>query len=235
MTNTGDEVDLAEVLAEAAPLINVPGTLETTLQVIAHAARDSVAGFDDVGVTVVQGDGVVLTLAATGELVIAMDGVQYKFDQGPCLDALRQDDVVLVENLRKRRRQWPIYAPRASEAGVRAQMGMPIRSSDDNLGSLNFYSTSSPTIDPAAPHQAAQFATHAAIALDHARHAHEAIGAIPTRDLIDQAVHTLMARFEVNEDRARYYLVRMAAAGDSTLRHAARAVVVGAQQPDHGK
>jgi len=225
MTNTGDRVDLAEALAQAAPVMDVPGTLETTLEVIAHAARDSVPGFDDVGITVVLGDGVVTTLAATGGLVIAMDGVQYKFNQGPCLDALRQEDVVLVENLQRQRRQWPIYAPRASEAGVRAQMGMPIHFSDETLGSLNFYSTSSPTIDPAAPHHASQFATHAAIALDHARHANDASAAIPTRELIDQAVTTIAARFQVTEDRARYYLVRMAAAGHSTLRDAARAVV----------
>ena len=225
MFDTGNELDLAKVLAEAVPVIDVPGTLERTLDVIAHAARDSVPGFDHVGITVVQGDGVLTTLAATGGLVIAMDGVQYKFDEGPCLDALRREGAVLVEDLPAQRRQWPIYTFRASEAGIRAQMGLRIHTSDETLGSLNFYSTTSPKIDPAAPHHAGHFATSAAIALDHARHANKALAAIPTRELIDQAVRTLMARFEVNEDRARYYLVRMAAADDSTLRDAARAVV----------
>src|SRR5688572_15215004 len=117
MIDAEDESDLAKVLADAAIVIASPGTLEKTLEVIAHAARDSVPGFDHVGVTVVRSDGVVVTMAATGRLVIEMDAVQYKFDQGPCLDALRQEKVVLVENLPTQRRQWPIYAPRASEAG----------------------------------------------------------------------------------------------------------------------
>src|SRR3712207_3694090 len=125
MSDTGNNLDLAKVLADAARVIDVPGTLEKTLDVIARTALDSVPGFDQVGVTVVQGDGVIMTRAATDVLVITMDAVQFKFNQGPCLDALHQGDVVLVENLAARRRQWPIYVPRAAKAGVRAQMGMP--------------------------------------------------------------------------------------------------------------
>jgi GAF domain-containing protein len=225
MSDTGNNLDLAQVLADAARVIDVPGTLEKTLDVIARTALESVPGFDQVGVTVLQGDGVIMTLAATDVLVITMDAVQFRFNQGPCLDALHEEDVVLVENLAARRRQWPIYVPRAAKAGVRAQMGMPIRTSDETLGSLNFYSTTGPTIDPTAPHHAALFATHAAIALDHARHADEAVAAIPTWEVIDQAVRTLVQRFEVTEDRAMYYLVRTAAARKSKLRDAARAVV----------
>lgn len=225
MIDVGIESDLARVLADAAKAMDVPGTLETTLDVIARSARDSVSGFDQVGVTVVQGDGVVTTLAATDRLVIGLDAVQYKFGQGPCLDALREGRVVAVENLPDQRRRWPLYAPQASKAGVRSQMGVQIHTSDATLGSLNFYSTTGLTIDAGAPHDAALFATHAAIALDLARRTEDAAAAIPTRELIGRAVGMLMSRFDVADDRAMYYLVRIAAASDSTLTAAARAVV----------
>jgi hypothetical protein len=93
----------AQALADAALVIDAPGMLEKTMEAIAHAARDSVPGFDQVGVTVLQDDGACSTLASTSGLVLAMDAVQYEFDQGPCVDALRQERVVLVENLRS---QW---------------------------------------------------------------------------------------------------------------------------------
>ena len=94
--------NVAQALGDAARAIRAPGPqggLEGTLHAIAHAARDSVPGFDHVGVTVVQGGGAVATMASTGQLVRDMDTLQYELDQGPCLDALRQERLVLVEDL----------------------------------------------------------------------------------------------------------------------------------------
>lgn len=199
--------------------------LEHTMEAIALAARDSVPGFDHVGVTVVHVDGSVTTMASTDAFVLEMDGLQYAFDQGPCLEALRRRRPILVEDLPARALHWPLYAPVASKAGVRAQMGVPIRSGEETLGGLNFYATAVPTIDPAAPRDAGLFAAHAAMALDHARHADEAGHGIMPRDLVGQAVGILMDRFEVTEGRAMYYLVRIAAAGELTLPDAAREVV----------
>jgi len=199
--------------------------LEHTMEAIAHAARDSVPGFDHVGVTVVHGDGSVATMASTGALVLDMDTLQYTFDEGPCLDALRRERPVLVEDLPAQAPQWPRYAPLASKAGVRAQMGMPIRTGEQTLGGLNFYATAVPSIDPAAARDAALFAAHAAMALHHGRHADEASQGTTTRDLVGQAVGILMERFEVPEGRAMYFLVRIATAGELELRDAAREVV----------
>jgi GAF domain-containing protein len=164
----------ARLLADAAQEIHVAVTLGDTLEAIAHAARDEVPGFDHVGVTVVRGDGAFTTMASTGEFVCGMDTLQYDCDQGPCLDAIRRERLVLVEHLEEQVHNWPRYVPRASEAGVRAQMGVRIHSDDSVLGSLNFYSTAARTVAPDAPRHAELFAKHAALALDQARHADEA-------------------------------------------------------------
>jgi GAF domain-containing protein len=220
------ESGLARALADAALAIEAPGRLELALEAVAQAARDALPGFDHVGVTVVKGHGGVTTPVATDRLAFMMDHLQYKVDEGPCLDAVRQSKVVLAEDLPAMTHQWPKYAERASRAGIRAQMGVHVHTSDETLGGLNFYSTTAATIDPLAPRDAAIFASHAAIALDHARHVHdEAVPGIPTHELVRQAAATLMARFDVTEDRAMYYLVRIAAARDLKLRDAARDVV----------
>jgi GAF domain-containing protein len=221
---TDPRFDLARALADAAQAINAPGTLEDTLDAIARTARDAVPGFDHVGISVVQGDGTVTTMAATSRLVRELDTLQYKLGEGPCVATLRDQSMVLVEELADDTR-WPRYVPRAVEAGIRAQLGVQLFTSEETLGGLNFYSTTTSAIDPDAPHHAQLFATHAALALDHARHADQANEAMPTRQLIGQAVGILMERFEITEERAMYLLVRVGTAGQLKLREVAREVV----------
>jgi GAF domain-containing protein len=216
--------DLARALAEAAQVINAPGTLEDTLDAIARTARDAVPGFDHVGISVVQGDGTVTTMAATSRLVRELDTLQYKLGEGPCVATLRDQSMIIAEELADDPR-WPGYVPRAVEAGVRAQLGVQLFTSEETLGGLNFYSTTTAAINPDAPQHAQLFATHAALALDHARHADQANEAMPTRQLIGQAVGILMERFEITEERAMYLLVRVGTAGQLKLREVAREVV----------
>jgi GAF domain-containing protein len=217
--------EVAQALADAAHAANFRDRLEDTLDVIARAARESVPGFDHVGVSVVQRDGAINTMASTGGLVREMDTLQYEFDQGPCMDAIRHETLVLVEDLLNQAHNWPIYAPRAWSVGVRAQMGVRVRTSQETFGSLNFYSTAANTIDPEAPRRAALFAGDAAIALDHARHSEASSEAFPTRQLVGHAVGILMEKYEITEDNAMYYLVRIATAGELRLRDLAREVV----------
>ena len=224
MSEPTSNFDLARTLADAAQAISSHATLEDTLDAIAHAARGAVPGFEHVGISVVQGDGTVTTMASTSRLVRELDTLQYKLGEGPCLSVLRDEALLLAEDLAEDQR-WPRYVPRAVEAGVRSQMGVRLSTRDETLGGLNFYSTSSSTIDIDAPVRAELFATHAALALGHARQTDQTNEAIPTRQLIGQAVGILMERFELTEERAMYYLVRVASVGQLRLRDVAREVV----------
>ena len=225
MTDGSSTSDLASTLAGGAPAIDVPPTLEGALDAIAHAARDAVPGFDHVGISVLHTSGVVTTMAATGQLVQEMDTLQYHLAEGPCLSAIREKSLVLADDLAQQQQRWPRYVPRASRAGVRTQMGVPLVSGTETLGGLNFYSTSTSTLDAEASRSAELFAAHAALALAEARRAAEANEAVPTRQLVGQATGILMERFELTEERALYYLVRVAAAGHLELRDVARVVV----------
>jgi GAF domain-containing protein len=221
---TDPRFDLARALAEAAQAIHAPGSLEDTLDAIAHTAQDAVPGFDHVGISVVRGDGTVTTMAATSRLVRELDTLQYKLGEGPCVATLRDARIVVVEDLPNDTR-WPRYVPRATDAGVRAQLGVQLSTREETLGGLNFYSTSTTNIHADATHSAELFATHAALALDHARLSDQANDAMPTRQLIGQAVGILMERFEITEDRAMLLLVRVATSGQLELRQVAREVV----------
>ena len=219
--------NLAQALIDAGQAMDDPGTqggLEGTLGAIAHTARDAVPGFDHVGVSVVHGDGTVTTVASTGRLVREMDTLQYELDQGPCLDAMRREALVLVEDLSIQTHNWPMYAPRASEAGVRAQMGVRLHRKNLTLGGLNFYSTATDMIHSGAAQRAELFATLAAAGLAQARHI-ALSEAITEHQYIGQAVGILMNRLQVTEDRAMYYLIRVSTVAELKVQDVAREIV----------
>lgn len=198
------------------------GGLERTLRVIAHAARDSVPGFDHVGVTVLRDDGAATTAASTGEPVLQMDALQYQCGQGPCMDALRRERLVLVEHLEQQGHNWPLYARPAAEAGVHAQMGVRVQSGGAVLGSLNFYSMTEPTVDPRASARAEFFAAQTATALAYARHIEDLSSA---EQPIGDAIDLVREQHQVSEEEAMYHLVRVATAAEKCLRDVAREVV----------
>src|SRR3712207_4033466 len=100
-------------------------------------------------------------------------------------------------------------------------MAVHLAADDEVLGSLNFYSTVRDTIDPEAFHRASLFATHAALALGYARRVEAMHASAQTHRLIGQAIGMLVERFEIDDDRSFYYLVRVASAGGLELRQVA--------------
>ena len=219
-----DQFDVARALATAARSMAVLGNPDDTLDAIATAARSAVPGFDEVSATAVAPDGEASTLAATSGLVRDLDHLQYQLGEGPCLTAVRERELVLAQHL-PREDRWPLYTPRATQTGIRSQMAVHLAADDQVLGALNFYSTVRDTIHPGAFHRASLFATHAAVALGYARRLEAVHASAQTYRLIGQATGMLVERFEIDDERAFYYLVRVAAAGGLEIREVAREVV----------
>ena len=220
----GGEFDVARALAQAARSMAVRGNPDDTLDAIVVAARTAVPGFDEVSATVIATDGAVTTMAATNVVVRDLDSLQYKLGEGPCLSALLDQEPVLAQRLSQEQR-WSRYTPRAVEAGIRSQMAVHLAADEEILGSLNFYSTIRDTIHPEAFHRASLFATHAALALGHARRLEAIHASAQTHRLVGQAIGMLVERFEIDDERSFYYLVRVASAGGLELRQVAREVV----------
>jgi GAF domain-containing protein len=217
--------DMAQAVAAAARSMNQGHTLHEALQTIVRVARESVPGFEEVGISELHKDGSIETRAATGELVYQLDKLQYDVGEGPCVDTLRGVDVVSVPQLRHELR-WPRYVPSAVRLGVRSQLAVKLFLDDTGtLGGLNLYSTVSDDIDPQAEAIAELFAAHAAIALGNA-HARETLNeALQSRKVIGQAIGILMERYEMNDERAFAFLVRASSHSNLKLRDIAQELV----------
>src|SRR4051812_31401726 len=182
----------ASSLAAAARLIVSQRSFGETLDAIAQTARESLPGFEYVGISILTRTGDVETKAATDPLVWELDRAQYDVDEGPCLSALREETVVTVPDIRHEQR-WPRYLPSAIRAGLRSQMAVRLSlEQEGTLGGLNLYSRSRQGIDPAAEDLATSFAAHAAIALHQAREISNLNDALASRKLIGQAIGIVM-------------------------------------------
>ena len=143
---------IGHAIAAAARSFNQSQTLDETLTAITHAARDSVPGFDQVGISTLYKNGKVETRAATGKLVHELDSIQYTLAEGPCVDTLREAHVVVAPHIGHDQR-WPRYVPAAVERGLRAQLAVRLYLDDQGtLGGLNL-SRRHPTRSTPRPRQ----------------------------------------------------------------------------------
>lgn len=214
----------AQSIAEAARTLNQPRGLDETLQTIVEVACNSVPGIDQVGIATLQPDGGVETRAFTGDLVLRLDEIQYGLREGPCSSALQGDEAMSVSSLRAEHR-WPRYVARAQAEGIRSQMAVKLYLDKDALGGINFYSTTSDDVSAEAQALGRLFASHAAIALGHARDREHLSEALQTRKVIGEALGILMERHQMNEDRAFAFLVRASSHTNIKLRVIAQQLV----------
>jgi GAF domain-containing protein len=217
-------IDVAAALAQATRDLNAPQDLDETLHTIVTVARDSMAEIDHAGISLARRGGPVVTRAATDQLVLDLDRLQYEVGDGPCLHAINADTVVRVEDARHEQR-WPGFIPQAVRLGLRSQLGVRLHADDQVLGALNLYSMSSDTISDETEQMAELFAAHVALALGHARRIENLSAALESRRVIGLALGLVMQRLELDEDTAFAYLTRVSATTETKLRDVAASIV----------
>jgi GAF domain-containing protein len=218
-------LSLAAALAAASELINESRSFDEALDAIAHATRTSLPEFPHVSISLRHGDGTFETAAGTDELVRVLDAVQYDLGEGPCVQAVEHEPVVVVRKLRHEQR-WPGYVAAAAARGVRSQVAVRLFADSRHVAGLNLYSTEHDEVDESSAETARLFATHAAIILGHAQHDDQLDQALASRKVIGQAIGIVMERYRVDGDRAFQFLVRASSSSNIKLRDVAQEVVV---------
>ncbi|WP_181311167.1 GAF and ANTAR domain-containing protein [Nocardioides campestrisoli] len=215
---------IARALTVAAESIHRPTSLEETLDTIVQSAVLALPAFNHAGISITHRDGRIETMSGTDQMVWEFDQKQYELREGPCVESIRSDPVVVVEHARHDQR-WPRYMPWAVQRGLRAQLGLRLYLESETLGGLNLYSTASETIDDESREMAELFATHAAIALGRARKEDQLNEAIATRKVIGQAIGIVSERYQLTEDRAFQFLTRASQTSNIKLRTIAQEIV----------
>ena len=183
------------------------GDVDGTLRAITAAAVQTVPGADECGISYVVARSRVEPRAWTSDLPRGLDLLQNQLGQGPCLDAVWEQEVVGVEDLTDEDR-WPDFASRAADLGVGSMLCFQLFVEGERLGALNLYSRSVGAFDSESQDIGLVFASHAAIALAGAEHEQNLRAALTSRDVIGQAKGILMERYKLTADQAFGVLAR---------------------------
>ncbi len=205
-------------------------SLQESLQRVAELSVRVVDGADGAGVTWVV-DGKASTVTVAGDFVRRIDEIQYALDEGPCLQAYKTQELVLVESLELERR-WPRFSPAALGHGLRGVVAVPLTAHGARLGALNIYSLRAWAMDEASAGTASLFAEQAAIVLANAeaftraRTAAVNLGeALSSRAVIDMAKGIVMAQRGCDPDEAFDHLRQLSQAQHRKLRDIAMELV----------
>jgi GAF domain-containing protein len=96
-------------------------------------------GADGAGVSVVDASGILKFVTASNDLIVQMEEIQEKAQQGPCVAAFSSQEPVAVTGMGEIQ-EWPDYAEVAERLGISAVVGFPLSYNDHRLGAVNVYS-----------------------------------------------------------------------------------------------
>ena len=219
--------ELALISVDSAPA-------EQTLRQVTELAKQTLPGVEEVSLTLIE-HGQPRSPVFTGQLAVDLDERQYELGFGPCMDAAKTGQTILVDD--NTDGPYRDFARVASRAGVRntLSVGMPI--AGRSIGGLNIYLTAGDPISPAFLEYAEVFAGYAAVAVNnvasYARTAAEVTQlrtAMESRAAIEQAKGIVIARDHCTPDEAFDILRRISQNSNAKLHDIARAVVDATQK-----
>jgi GAF domain-containing protein len=198
--------ELTRTVSETAQILFTAGNVTDTLAVVVKLALDTIEGCDFAGLFLMEGD-VVMTPAHSDPIVVDIDAIQDETGEGPCLDAINHRLIFYADDLESDLR-WRQFAPRATIAGIRSVLALPLTSSAQ-LGALNLYAHYPAAFGVFDRARAAILASLASLALsvaqsheDDERRAENFHAALSTRETIGEALGILMERERISADQA---------------------------------
>lgn len=190
----------ADEFAELALTLHEGGSFaETVDRVLEFAVKALHCSY--AGVILVHDRSRVETVAATHPVVAELDRIQIESGEGPDLEVIADRPGVLVPDVRSETR-WPSWANAVERSGVRSMLGTRLYTTQNVIGSLNFYDPEPDRFGPEDVDVAHMLARHAAVAMDAKRDAEHLWKAIDARNVVGQAQGILMERFGLDADQA---------------------------------
>jgi GAF domain-containing protein len=205
--------DNAAAVADAENLKGLQDALLSTQSVeqFLHELADLAARLADGGLScgrTMQPSGRPVTVACSDPLAARVDEVQYRLDDGPCLQAMRENHLVRIEDTAEKA-YWPEFEAEAASNGVRSCLALPLIVDGKPVGALNLYARSASAFGAAEARAAESFAENAsgALALAMRLASHTALieqlrSSLSSRTVIDQALGIIMAREACTQARA---------------------------------
>jgi GAF domain-containing protein len=182
-------------------------SLGETLRSVSELANQALPQTEMTGITMIV-DGRPSTAVFTDGEAPDIDVSQYDSGEGPCLQAFRTKQVVIIDSTETDDR-FPSFCRAARAHGVNSTMSLPLIAGDDGIGALNLYSRAAAAFSEEDSVVGERFAIQASVVLANSQaywdsrllseHLSEAM---VSRATIEQAKGILMAQSSVTSEAA---------------------------------
>jgi GAF domain-containing protein len=215
--------NLSEFFVEVADTLVDDYDLLDFLQNLTEKAA-AVSGAAAVGIVLSDHRDHIRFMASNNESGKVIELFQIQNNEGPCLECVLTGTPIVNADLAHAGDRWPVFAPRAIEAGFQSVHAFPMRLRDKILGALNLFGTEDSHFEPDEVRVVQALADVATIAILHERNLTQAEvlteqlqGALNSRVVIEQAKGALAyaesispsEAFEVMRSRARSTRTRL--------------------------
>lgn len=219
-------------LATAARQMDGATTSDALLRIAVQWCLTLVPGCEMAGVTLRRKRGRLESIAPSEDRVSACDDLQHSLGEGPCLDAITDEPLIISEDVMADSR-WQRWGSRvADEHGVSSMLSVRLFSGGGVHGSLNLYSRSAGAFGPESVDAGRLLATHVSVALRSALSEENLRIAVDSRHLIGQAQGILMQRYGLDATGAFAVLSRLSQDHNTRLIDVAQHVIARRELPD---
>jgi GAF domain-containing protein len=223
-------VEVADTLVDDFDLIDFLHNLAD------HTA--AVSGVSSVGLLLGDENQPLHYMAASTAGAKNLELFQIQSAEGPCLDCVKTRQAVIVPDLEGATDRWPVFVPRALQAGIRSVHAFPLRLRDRVIGALNVFGEETLPLDENDVLVIQALADIATIAIiqERALSAAETLteqlqGALNSRIIIEQAKGVVAQSRRLEMDRAFALLRSHAREHHVRLTDLAHGVVTGSIDP----
>jgi anti-anti-sigma factor len=206
--------------------------IDASLRRVTELVGATIPGADGVSITLERA-GRLMTVGASNDTVLRMDGHQYETGEGPCLSATADGQGFHIESLAEETR-WPDFVPLAIEQGIASILSTPLITAERSVGALNIYSNSERAFGTHEQELAGRFASQASGILTDFGVLDDLVvtrlaDALAARQTIARAQGVLMARGNITADMAAAAIHRSARADGVLVARRAAAIVASTQ------
>jgi GAF domain-containing protein len=225
-----DQAVLVRVLSDYARTLAGNYAIGDVLHDLVERVTE-VVGVAGAGVSLAE-NGQIKFATAINDAIATIERVEEATQVGPCVDAHRSGDVVLVTDLRDDPLRWAAVAEAALDVGVIGVAGIPMHLDGTEVGALSLYASERRDWSPEEvsvarllADMATAYVAHAS-ALQQARRMSEQLQeALTSRVVIEQAKGMLAAERKISVDDAFEVLRAHARRHHASIRSVADAVV----------
>ncbi len=196
---------LTEAFASLQPHLLAAGPADNVLSEITSNGVRVVPGAEHSGITRGR-PGNFKTVAATSDVPLKVDQIQYELGYGPCVDAIVENTTFVAGDIADDQR-WPGFGQRAAaECGIASMLSYRMfLEGDDLIAGLNFYSGKPDAFDDNARTVGLLLATHGALVMSALRRGDTAAHlarALESNREIGVAMGVLMSQHKITREQA---------------------------------